>query len=483
MEREKIELYVYQYLVEKGYSLAAMAMREQSGIAESLRTVEDDIASGMLLHELDELDHFRQMEKGSNSMTQKKAKFDATDFTVEGVDNNVTPSHPMVEYGCINDRHSKNIICCQLCSNDNSSGGEDDVIVSGGADRVLVIGKVAGLPDTVVPSSLGSSPTAEFKAPILCIDKHPTLMRFIIGLMDGSTFVLDGSGGIVCEGPKHSKYAVRVGWSPCGKYFCTASYDKTLEVWEEGSCSDGESDVLYTRKRVFKYEGSVECFEFAPVVQFNDSTTIVATTSTQSEEEDNSTKQDGVSNPKENKRVCGNGEGNSQDEQHSTMSSGDDGVWELIVGVRGDCCLHCYEIEGVGEYRINMNELGDDFVSFSPRDIRVSPSGKYLLVATDKDRVLLISRAAKCLVKVFYGATNDEYSNPRCCWDKDGVFVFSTSQTNEVVVWEAKTQRVVAKLQGHTASIRDMQYSAKHNVLITASFDKTIRIWGADVAM
>eukprot|EP00055_Hartaetosiga_balthica_P000349 m.136296 g.136296 ORF g.136296 m.136296 type:complete len:447 (-) comp10588_c0_seq1:852-2192(-) len=446
MDRESVETFVYQFLVEKGYSLAAMAMKEQSNIPQKLNAVHEDLASGMLLKYMDELQHFRKRENDHSSTFRKKAKFNLSDFT-EPVQNNDHPSYPVVEYASINDRHKKNILCCRL-----SDAG---VLISGGADRNLVFGNIDGLPEVAIPSS-STVITETYKAPVLCVDMHPHLPLYLIGLMDGATHIVDHKGTIVFEGPKHSKYVVRVGWSPCGNYFCSASYDKSLQVWKRVETEENGAMVTFAHAKTFRYDGSVECFVFThPFVS-----------------KDGDEKDTDSENRESEKRICEDGVSTEE-------------IWELIVGVRGDCCLRCYRINDPDyiECVINMNELGDDFVSFSARDLSVSHNGKYLLVATDKDRVLLISRAARCLVKVFYGASNDEYSNPRCCWDSTGNYVFATSQTNEVIVWEARTQRMVTKLEGHTAAIRDMHFSNKNNVLVTASFDKTIKVWGPDVEM
>ena len=74
----------------------------------------------------------------------------------------------------------------------------------------------------------------------------------------------------------------------------------------------------------------------------------------------------------------------------------------------------------------------------------------------------------------FYGASNDEYSQPRHCWDPSGKYVYSvslgnygrsladvaynfsslqTSQDKCIVVWEIRSQSVVARLEGHSETV------------------------------
>ena len=205
--------------------------------------------------------------------------------------------------------------------------------------------------------------------------------------MDGTSYVVDNHGEVLQEGPKHKKYVVRCAWSGCGNFFATASYDKTAQLWGRvgGSAYPAEDGAWqpFAHLQTFTYEGSVECVAFAPRIH-------AATP------ESTSTK---------------GGEGADKSTPTTTSGSGKDLAWELIVGVRNDCCLHIYTpvaAEGgsgkdvatisFSEAFLNTNELQDDFVSFSVRDVSVSPNGKYIVAATDKDRVILLSRAAKCLV-------------------------------------------------------------------------------------
>ena len=96
----------------------------------------------------------------------------------------------------------------------------------------------------------------------------------------------------------------------------------------------------------------------------------------------------------------------------------------LIVGVRDDYQLHVIEIvtpptegsTGVVEFfrrKINMNANGDDFVSFTAMETSVSPNGRYVLVSTDKNRLILFHLASGSQVRNFYGAENDSFSQPR----------------------------------------------------------------------
>lgn len=43
-----------------------------------------------------------------------------------------------------------------------------------------------------------------------------------------------------------------------------------------------------------------------------------------------------------------------------------------------------------GDEKVNLNALKDNHVSFSARQLQVSPDSKYLLVSTDTSRIVLL---------------------------------------------------------------------------------------------
>jgi WD40 repeat protein len=148
--------------------------------------------------------------------------------------------------------------------------------------------------------------------------------------MDGSTWVVEGD--VHTPGPVHRKYAVRCAWSTDGTMFATASYDKTVQVWQRMSASDA-----YTPCTTLQFVGNPEAIEFHAVTG----------------------------------------------QEHE----------QLLVGVRDDCHLHMYDVASWQVDKINLNLLKDAFVSFTVMDVRVDPSNTFVALATDKDRVMIYSLA------------------------------------------------------------------------------------------
>eukprot|EP00049_Salpingoeca_infusionum_P003399 m.66179 g.66179 ORF g.66179 m.66179 type:complete len:448 (-) comp12107_c0_seq1:218-1561(-) len=441
MDRQRVRQLVYQYLVEEGLALSAMAMKDEaegSGDAseeDSVTALATSASSGQLLHLLDTYEHMVAAQKHSDEEATKES------LTEMAAAEQQSPHYCNSELDVFEDHHSGNIIACCLT--------EDGQLVSGGADRVVKTIKLTGLPDASVP--VGAPEEAILRAPVLCVAKHPTLNLVAAGDMGGQCSVVSlETNEVVCTSPKkHSKYLVRSQWSPCGTVLVTASYDKTLNVYRCTKATNAACTLIHAT--TLSFDGTVECVCFCPTMQPS-----------------------------------------QQVDQGDEVTAQANNQYELVVGVRNDCRLHIIELHVVtspdigdagpgvavgSTHFINMNELHDDYVSFSAMDVALSPSGRFLLVATDKHRVLLVSRRARTLLAVLYGTTNDEYSNPRCCWDSSERYAYATSQSKEIIVWDTTTQQVVSRLSGHTGVIRDMAYSAALNTLVSCGFDKSVRLW------
>eukprot|EP00475_Leptophrys_vorax_P040176 TRINITY_DN7408_c0_g1_i3.p1 TRINITY_DN7408_c0_g1~~TRINITY_DN7408_c0_g1_i3.p1 ORF type:complete len:432 (-),score=120.57 TRINITY_DN7408_c0_g1_i3:245-1540(-) len=122
----------------------------------------------------------------------------------------------------------------------------------------------------------------------------------------------------------------------------------------------------------------------------------------------------------------------------------------LVIGVRGDNYLNFYDPETLEKKdKLNMNTTKDDHVSFTPMHLTYSSLTRFIGVSTDKNRAILVTQGCDGPICSFYGATNDEYSTPRACFNHNGSVLFSTSQDNAVVGWEVATQRTLHRFEGH----------------------------------
>lgn len=298
----------------------------------------------------------------------------------------------------------------------------DGKILSGAADKML---KVTCMPDEGTESaSTAASPTVvlTLAAPVLTIDVNkitPDLV--VVGDMAGGVTVVSlGAGAAVFTAEKHGKYVVRVAWSSCGRYFGTASYDAEARIYIAGAAADGAAPYMIAKR--FKCAGQATCIAFTP--------------------------------------------------PSVPVSEA-----EVVITSRHEHRLHLVTLDTLESRYINMNAMRDDWVSFTAMDVSFSPNGKFILVSTDKERLILFSRSTGTQLRNFYGAANDEFSTPRNCWHPSGMYIYATSQMHDVNVWEVHSGKVVTKLTGHTAPIKDIHYDAGRKVLASIGFDKSIMLW------
>ncbi|KAJ2960074.1 hypothetical protein NQZ79_g4475 [Umbelopsis isabellina] len=155
----------------------------------------------------------------------------------------------------------------------------------------------------------------------------------------------------------------------------------------------------------------------------------------------------------------------------------------LVAGVRDDNYLHYISLKDFSDTRYNMNSNGDDWVSFTPMWLSVSPNGKYLLVSTDDSngRVILFGINSSVQLRNFYGAATDMLSSaPRHCWDPSGRYVYIAGGNDcRIRVIEVKTGKVAYQLAGHTAMIRSLAFDETVG-LASTGFDRTIRLWRSE---
>eukprot|EP00730_Choanoeca_flexa_P014349 TRINITY_DN6245_c0_g1_i3.p1 TRINITY_DN6245_c0_g1~~TRINITY_DN6245_c0_g1_i3.p1 ORF type:complete len:399 (+),score=96.66 TRINITY_DN6245_c0_g1_i3:90-1199(+) len=290
---------------------------------------------------------------------------------------------------------------------------QNDKLITASADKTIASTPLTGLPDSPFADT-SQTTKLELPSPVLNVLSHPSEDLLLATCMDGSTWLLRNTDRL--PGPKHSKYVVRCAWSTDGHTLATASYDKTVAVWRRAG-----SDQPFEPLKVLPFVGNPEALEFTMVAD-------------------------------------------RMQEQ-------------LLVGVRDDCHLHMYDTATWACDKMNLNKLKDHFVSFTVMDVRVDPSSRYVAIATDKDRVLVYSLATQAQLRVLYGASNDGYSNPRLCWHPSSAYILATSQTHDIVCWDIRSEAIAFKLSGHEALIRALVYDEANKMLITCSYDKTVRLW------
>jgi WD40 repeat protein len=271
------------------------------------------------------------------------------------------------------------------------------------------------------------------QAPVLSIEFHPILSHLMLTTsMDGTSVLVDTlfeadfgqdieKSGIHQILRDHQKYVVRGLFSPVhGKYIATASYDRTVCIYQ-AEPEDKNGLPQYTLlKRLGPFIGNVETICFA-------SETV------------------------------------------------------LVVGVRDDNYLHYVDLNQQGETkRVNMNATGDDWVSFSPTSISVSSDGSQLLCTTDHEsgRTILFATGESRQIQNYYiHPTDNKFAIRRHVWHPSGLYFYASGgDDNSISVIETKTGRVISSLIGHQAMIRSLVLDSKVG-LVSTGYDHSVKVW------
>ena len=326
--------------------------------------------------------------------------------------------------------HAANITTVKFQPSASSS-----LLASGGVDKTVYITDVStGETRNVIAVT----------APVLSLDwnRGGNDGLLLIGCMNGEVLLTDiaRSPPVLQRCRDHSKYVIAVKFAPDGRMFASASHD------------------------------GIVCIYLLDAAQTAVSVTSASLPAADSDTEAAST----ASSPPF-----------ALHHRLEYRNAVESAVWLssslLLVAPREDNYLHIVSAAARTEHqRVNMNLTGDDHVSFSAMHCALSPDGSLLAVATDQHRLLILAASSPIQVRNYWGLQNDGYSTPRLCWSKEGRFVYVSQQDASVCCYDVSEGRAVGVLRGHEVNVRDVDCHPFQDLLATASFDRTIRVWKAD---
>ncbi|GFR50819.1 hypothetical protein Agub_g13077, partial [Astrephomene gubernaculifera] len=158
----------------------------------------------------------------------------------------------------------------------------------------------------------------------------------------------------------------------------------------------------------------------------------------------------------------------------------------LVVGVRGSNYLRLLDCRQLlaapsaplSETLVNMNEAGDDHVSFSARQLLPSHCGAYLLVCTDSPRLLVLRTSDWSLQRVLFGLPAEQFPQPTAAWHRDSNYIYASGGGPQLCVFHLGSGRLLASWRHHKVNLRDLHYDPQRNLLASCSFDKTVKLMG-----
>lgn len=361
------------------------------------------------------------------------------DFAVSG--NGAYPTDAAVS---LVDLHgNSNLLCTALDSTDT-------ILATGGADGTVAI--------MCWGSALSPSPSASLdvvhnaakiraSAPVIQISFSHTEQIIAVGCMDGSVHFIGYSvwmGKIrawnmrVVKGQavKFSKYVKGIAWSSIESIVACSSSDGTAKMIKISISSDPKKE----NSMDLDYDLVADCVTLEEIRSFHFNGAIES--------------------------VCFVKDG--------TM---------LVMYERDTSYLTYFDLKDdfkVTTYSVNGNVNGgyDAHVSFAILQLVPSPNGKYLCLATDASRNIIMEVGTSNIIRDLYGHKNDGFSNPRVAWSKSGQYIFGNTQEDcSLIVWDVSSAKIVALLKGHDGQLRDIFSSKLTDIVVTASFDKTCRVW------
>lgn len=367
-ENDRTMQLVMQYLSDFGFRKALSALEEETEISYDADAVAMAHELPIIVEQHDALARMAEDEGGSRASLE-----DNQDLLVLGDGVYFTE-----EKQSIGGLHSSNIICVAAAADPACP-----LVATGAVDRTITL--------TDLPSGKAVWKSNTRGGTVLCVALHPTDPLLILsGDMNGEVVLTraklvqapdgaaepepDSEPEPESEAPlvafhDHTKYVVRVAWSPDATRFASASYDKTVCVYAE----DGSGSGSWRMAHKWLFAGTVECILFVTELS-------------------------------------------------------------ILVSVRDSHLLYLLDLTNYERTDINLNPNLDDWVSFTAMDLSLSPNKKWLLVATDKSKLLVYKLGCSDQVRHFYGANNDGYANPRCLWHPTGLYVYCTGQDNAVHV-------------------------------------------------
>ncbi|CAB9505644.1 WD domain, G-beta repeat [Seminavis robusta] len=364
-----------------------------------------------------------------------------TDSAVESEDflrsgNGVYPQKP--EVSLLNLHGLANPSCCALSS-------DETVLATGGADCHLSLCAWGAASDEESSKKVvAQACRVRCDGPVIAIATHPQKM-VAAGCMDGSVWVVHydmvtGQGLVVKATTKiptkHGKYVKSVAWRT--------------------TTNSSDNHLLATASA----DGTVQVHQVAVKIDYvKDETTIHVTTIEKL---------------------------HLQHAVESVCFVAD----ELCCYAREKPYLQCFDTTKDFQLRkLSLNHGGkpaaagtsmeDQHVSFAVMDMAVSPNGKYLALATDASRNIIVEMETGLHIRNLYGHQNDGFSNPKVAWSSNGQYLLGNTQADSsLCVWDISSTQLVQRYKDvHSQTIRDMCSSSSTDILVTTSFDKNTQLW------
>lgn len=320
----------------------------------------------------------------------------------------------------------------------------------------------------IVRSSAGSivtvkgGRTSDLKAPIMELNGHSESVLSVCFSPGGNAFASasfdktimlwntfgDCVNYDVITGHKNAVLSVK--WSSCGGFLASASADRTACVWDSETCK---------RERIIRtHKGVVNEVDFA-----KNQPHLLATAGDD--------KLACLFDIREStKRSTADFK---TDYQLTSVCLHPDGKLLFAAGI--DSKIHCWDTRKPEEELLTIEGHRDAVTGLS-----LSKDGSYIL-STAQDNTVRVwdakpfsNRPNRCL-KIFQGSKHTfENHLLRCGWASDGSRVAAGSTDRNVYVWSTASQKILYKLPGHKGVVNDVKFHPTQPIIVSCGADKKI---------
>lgn len=292
---------------------------------------------------------------------------------------------------------------------------------------------------------------------------------------------------------KHADWVAALAWSPDENYIASASYDRTVQVWEPPT---GKLKTLYMGHNGFWAKGRVNAVSWSP-----DSTCIVSGSDDRTAQiwdastgkqlfvyREHSAGVGAVSWSANNKYIASaSGVATHVWDPHtgSTLRS-DIGfnrsvqtlVWSpdstlLAIGVR-DNMVYVYDFakgQTDKQHAINYREHSD-FV----QALAWSPDNQLIASASNDKTVRIWDPYTGQTLHIYKGHT---YAVKAVAWSPDGMYIASAGVDETVQIWEARTGRLSFTYKGHFAVVYALAWSYAGRYVASGDAHNLVQVWRA----
>lgn len=128
------------------------------------------------------------------------------------------------------------------------------------------------------------------------------------------------------------------------------------------------------------------------------------------------------------------------------------------------------------QFDIRRGECVIDHVARPITSVRLTTDKNCILVSCLDSRVRLFDKTSGEMLNSYKGHSCKEFSIGSLSTNTDA-HIISGSEDKDIVIWNLVEGDVVHRLKGHTMCVCSVDYHPKDPVLVSSSFDGTVRCW------